>query len=157
VTFTQIKKLTTMKKLACAFVALVAFTTIASAQCEKKVLWSAPKADFVDENGSVQDTKNVNVAIYTSKKSIRITHDDDLTDSLYGAIKEFTCDWKQPFKNGKSIIKADLQEKNGEYVNSTITIEATDSKILITISMIAPDGRKMIIRVPVEGYKEGVE
>jgi len=144
-----------MKKFVLLFVVLAAFAISTSAQCDKKVQWSATKADFVDEAGATQDTKNVKVEIYTNKKEIKITHDDDLTDSLVGSVKEFNCDWKQPFKNGKTIIKADLQEKNGEYTNSIITIEAVDAKISITINMVAPDGRKMIIKIPVDNYAEG--
>lgn len=143
-----------MKKIIFILIASVSFAISVSAQCDKKIIWSAAKADFVDENGNVQDTKNVKVAIYTNKQNIKITHDDDLTDTLFGTIKEVICDWKQPFKNGQMTIKTDLQEKNGEYTNSTIKIEATDSKILITINMVAQDGRKMIIKVPVDGYKE---
>jgi hypothetical protein len=143
-----------MKRIVLLVAVIATFAISASAQCDKKVLWSAVKADFVDETGAVQDTKNVKVAIYTSKKEINITHDDDLTDSLGGIIKEFSCEWKQPFKNGKTIIKADLHDKDGEYTNSVITIEAADAKISVTINMVAPDGRKMIIKIPVDSYTE---
>jgi len=143
-----------MKKIPIILAVLTAINISVFAQCDKKVAWSASKADFMDEAGNIQDTKNVTVAIYTNKKEIKITHSDDVMDTLQGVIKEFSCDWKQPYKNGKTVMKADLMEKNGEHMNSIITIEAIESKISISINMEGPDGKKMVIKIPVDNYKE---
>ena len=144
-----------MKKSLLILSVLVAFTTTSLfAQCGKTVIWTAPKAEFMDEAGNIQDTKEVNVIIKTTNKEITIVHSDDVNDTLKGTVKEDTCDWKEPFKNGKTILKADLADHGGKYENSTITIEAKESKISISIQMETPDGKKLVIRIPVESYKE---
>jgi hypothetical protein len=124
------------------------------AQCEKKITWTANKAEFLDDSGSVQETKDVTVTIESSGKYVKITHSDDMADSLTGAVKELNCGWSQPFKNGKVVYKCDLMERSGEAANSTMTVEAVDSKITIFLNIITPDGKKMTIRIPVESYKE---
>jgi hypothetical protein len=124
------------------------------AQCEKKVTWTASKGEFLDEAGNLQDTKDVKVFIQTSKQEIILIHSDDESDTLKGKIREITCDWKEPFKNGKITLKADLTERSGDYANSVITIEAKDSHITILLHIEQPDGRKMQIRIPIDSYKE---
>jgi hypothetical protein len=124
------------------------------AQCEKKITWTANKAEFLDESGAVQETKDVTVTIESSGKYIKIIHSDDITDTLTGPVKEVNCDWSQPYKNGKLVYKCDLAERSGDMANSTLTVEAKDSKITIYLNVITPDGKKMSIRIPVENYKE---
>jgi len=136
----------------------LAITTLVSsclfAQCDKKVTWTASKGEFLDEAGNLQDTKDVKVFIQTSRQEIIIVHSDDESDTLRGKVKEITCDWKEPFKNGKITLKTDLTERSGEYANSIITIEAKDTHITILLHIEQPDGRKMQIRIPIDSYKE---
>jgi hypothetical protein len=124
------------------------------AQCEKKIVWTASKAEFLDETGAVQDTKDVTVVIESSGKYIKITHSDDLADSLTGPVKKLNCGWTEPYKNGKLVYECDLSERSGDMANSTMTVEAKDSKIIIYLHVETPDGKKMNIRIPVENYKE---
>jgi hypothetical protein len=84
---------------------------------------------------------------------VKITHSDDLSDTLMGPVKEINC-WSEPFKNGKLVYKCDLSERSGDIANSTMTVEAKDSKIIIYLYIETPDGKKMTIRIPVENYKE---
>ena len=142
-----------MKKI--LLLALVVFSAnCLSAQCEKKIIWIANKAEFLDESGSVQDTKDVTVTIESSGRSVKITHSDDMNDSLTGPVKGVNCDWSQPYKNGKMVYTCDLAERSGEAASSTMTVEAKDSKIIIYLNINTPDGKKMTIRIPVESYKE---
>ena len=143
-----------MKKIAFVLAVLMAFNISLFAQCDKKISWSAQKADFMDEAGNIQDTKNVKVMVYTNKKEVMILHGDDVMDTLRGFVKEMTCDWKQPYKNGRMIMKADMSEKNGESLNGSVTIEAIESKITIWLRVESPDGKKMVIKIPVDNYIE---
>jgi len=142
-----------MKKILVCLLILVGSGISVFAQCDQKVVWTAPKADFADEAGNVTETKDVKVVIRTNKKEIKITHSDDETDTLHGLIKEATCDWKEAFKNGKTVMKVDLSDRSSEMANSVITIEAKDSKILISILAQTPDGTKKMIKIPVDSYK----
>lgn len=124
------------------------------AQCEKKIVWTGNKAEFLDEAGAVNETKEVTVVIESSGKFVKITHSDDLNDSLTGPVKELNCGWSEPYKNGKIVYKCELAERSGDVAASTMTVEAKDSKIVIYLNIVTPDGKKMTIRIPVENYKE---
>jgi hypothetical protein len=124
------------------------------AQCEKKIVWTANKAEFLDETGAVHETKDVTVTIESSGKYVKILHSDDLNDSLAGVVKEVNCAWEQPYKNGKMVYKCELLKTSGESANSTLTVEAKESKIIIYLNIETQDGRKMTIRIPVESFKE---
>jgi|SRR6516164_8232907 hypothetical protein len=142
-----------MTKILISMLFLIGSGTSAFAQCDQKVIWTAPKAEFADEAGNVQETKDVTVIIRTNRKEIKITHSDDETDTLQGLIKEFNCDWKEAFKTGKTVMKVDLSDRNSQMMNSVVTIEAKDSKISVSILAQAPDGTKKLIKIPVDNYK----
>jgi hypothetical protein len=144
-----------MKKIF-LFLLLAAFISSSGfAQCGKKITYTAAKAEFVDESGNVQDTKNVQVQIKTSGQRISIMHSDDESDTLAGPVKEVKCNWKTDYKDGKTVFTVDLSEKNGDYSSSTIVIEGKDSKLLITITIKGNDGSVKSIRIPVDSFKEG--
>lgn len=48
---------------------------------------------------------------------------------MHGTIKSVSCEWKTPFKNGKTVLKAALEGQQGETMNLTITIEGKEGKI----------------------------
>ena len=141
-----------MKKILVCLFTLIGSCVSVFAQCDQKVVWTAPKAEFADSTGNVMETKDVKVVIWTNRKEVKITHSDDETDTLQGLIKEFSCNWQQAFKNGKTVMKLDLTDRNSQMANSIITIEAKESKISVTILAETPDGKKMI-KIPVDSYK----
>ena len=126
----------------------------ATAQCNKKIVWTASKAEFVDGTGNVQDTKEVAVILHTSDKSITIIHNDEPADSLHGPVKDIQCDWKEPVKTGKITLSGELGDRSGETNKCTLVIEARDSKIIILLTVDRPDGEKKYIRIPIDSYKE---
>lgn len=148
------QKTNAMKKILLMLLLSAGCNLIIFAQCTKKVTWTASKADFLDESGNLQQSKDVKVTIQTTSKEIRIVHSDDEADTLQGPVKEDTCQWNEPFKKGKTILKADLTERDGTYSNCLLTIEGLEGKILISLKVEAPDGRKFSIKIPVDSYKE---
>ncbi len=143
-----------MKKILLTLIITAAFAPAIFAQCDKKIIWTAPKAEFLDEAGNLQETKDVKVIVKTTAKEIIIIHTDDEGDSLKGVVKESTCNWKTAFKDGKTIMKAEMSDRGGSSLNGELTIEGNSSKIVITLKVDAPDGKKMSIRIPVDSYKE---
>jgi|GEM_PF-822019 len=143
-----------MKKL--LFLLFIVFTTgeIIHAQCTKKIVWTASKAEFVDDAGNVEDTKDIGVTVHTSGKWVLIIHNDDLTDSLSGPVKDIQCDWKEPIKNGKMTIQADMSERNNQSMKSSLVIEAKDSKTTILITFQRDDGTTKHVRLAIDSYKE---
>lgn len=143
-----------MKKIASILVLAVFSISLAHAQCDKKTTWTASKAEFLDESGAVQDTKDVTVVVETSPKYLKITHSDEPEDSLTGQVKEVNCGWIKGSKNGKIVFSCDMTERSGDHANSTLTIESKDEKIIILLYIERSDGKKMNIRIPVDNFKE---
>ena len=143
-----------MKKLLFLLFTCVIAVEIASAQCDKKIVWTASKAEFVDDAGNVQDTKDIGVTVHTSGKWILIIHDDDPTDSLSGPVKDVQCDWKEPVKNGKMTLNADLSDRNSPGMKSSLVIEAKDSKTIILVNFQGGDGTTKHVRLAIDSYKE---
>ncbi|MFI5155025.1 MAG: hypothetical protein ACHQEM_02515 [Chitinophagales bacterium] len=143
-----------MKKILAILSLTIGLSMLAQAQCDKKMTWTASKAEFLDESGAVQDTKDVTVVVETSSKYLKITHSDDLADSLTGNVKDLKCDWALGSKNGKIEYSCDLIEKSGESNNSKLTVESKDAKVMILLHIERNDGKKMDIRIPVDSFKE---
>ncbi|HSZ84410.1 MAG TPA: hypothetical protein VK787_00180 [Puia sp.] len=141
-----------MKNFLIIIVCLFAVNTIANAQCSKKVIWTGSKAEFLDANGSVENTLTEKVEVVSSKTDIKLSHSDKEDDALTGKIKDFSCNWADAFKNGKTIIKSDLSEGMNPANNGEITIEGKDGKITILITMDNHDGKT--IKLYIDSYKE---
>jgi hypothetical protein len=132
----------------CFFIA----ATNSNAQCSKKITWTGAKAEFLNESGSVEKTLDEKVAVISSKTDVKLMHGDKEDDALTGKITDFVCNWAEPFKNGKTIIKSDLSEGINPSTKGTITIEAKDGKITILVTMDDHEGRT--IRLYIDSYKE---
>ena len=126
----------------------------ATAQCDKKIIWTASKAEFVDDSGHVEDTKDIGVTVHTSGKWVLIIHNDDPTDSLSGPVKDIECNWKEPVVNGKMTIHADLSERNNQSMKSSLVIEAKDSKTIMLVTFQRDDGTSKHVRLVIDSYKE---
>jgi len=131
---------------------LLSATATVSAQCSKKITWTGAKAEFLDANGSIENTINEKVVVISSKTDVKLMHGDIEDDALTGKIKDFSCTWSEAFKNGKTIIKSDLAEGLHPSNNGVITIEAKDGKITILVEMDNHNGRT--IKLYIDSYKE---
>jgi hypothetical protein len=69
---------------------------------------------------------------------------------MTGTIKSDTCNWPVSYKEGKMVIKAVLNNENGESKNVTITITGKDGKITLLFELEGePDDR---IRVAADTF-----
>jgi hypothetical protein len=137
--------------LALAILTLTTFT--GNGQCNRKVNWQAAKAELLDENGQVIDTRKGTIIMTTDKSTLSLTMKDAPSQSMEGTIKDVTCSWQDAFKNGKTVYTADMHRVNSDNKsNGTFTIEARDGKITILMELDKLEGKK--IRIPVEKYEE---
>jgi hypothetical protein len=141
-----------MKNFLIIILCLFAANTIANAQCSKKIVWTGSKAEFLDANGAVENTLNEKVEVVSSKTDIKLSHSDKDGDALTGKIKDFSCNWSDAFKNGKTIIKSELAEGTNPANSGVVTIEGKDGKITILVTMDDKDGRT--IKLYIDSYKE---
>lgn len=139
-----------MKKLVLLFVVVSAIGISSYAQCEKRVLVTSNKTEHLDAKGEVERSVDETTTIEYDNKEIVITPGDDPT--MTGAIKSTTCEWKVPFKEGKTVIKASLVDPQGQTMNLTITIEGKEGKISFLAEIEEMGDRK--IRVIVDKFEE---
>lgn len=131
---------------------MLVVNTNTNAQCNKKVIWTGSKAEFLDANGAVENTLTEKVEVISSKTDIKLSHSDKDDDALTGKIKDLSCNWSDAFKNGKTVIKSDLAEGMNPANNGVITIEGKDGKITILVTMDNREGKT--IKLYIDSYKE---
>jgi hypothetical protein len=139
-----------MKTITLIFSVLVAGCTMSFAQCEKNLVLTSSKTEHMNADGVVQRTDDETAKIELSKTSINVSVNDE--HKITGTIKSQTCDWKVPFKEGKTVIKAAVANDQGEERNVTITIEGKEGKVTLLFEMDGmPDDR---IRVGIDKFAE---
>jgi hypothetical protein len=103
-------------------------------------------------NGEVQKTEQDKVTFEISKTEIILNHNDDPNDEMKGTINELTCDWTEPYKTGKTIIKGQLTEGHNDVHDAVITIEGKNGRVIITLEL--NDKPDMKIKAYVDKYEE---
>src|SRR4030095_6990102 len=93
-----------MKAILISFI-LFATSLQAISQCDKKVTWYASKGDMLDVSGNVLDTKVDSIFFETDPQKITLRFKAD-QKTLEGTVTEKTCEWKEPFRNGKTVYHA---------------------------------------------------
>ena len=138
-----------MKTILLAFILFVT-SLQAISQCDKKVTWYASKGDMFDQGGNLLDTKTDSIFLETDPQKITLRFKAD-QKTLEGTVKEKTCDWKEPFRNGKTVYHANVlvEDKTSDAV---FTVEAKDGKITLMLTIETMPGRKFLIYI--DSYKE---
>jgi hypothetical protein len=139
-----------MKTITLILSLLIAGSTISFAQCDKKVMLTTSKTDHLDANGVVTRTVDEKAVVEIGKSDLTINVNDE--HKMTGAIKSNSCNWKIPFKEGKTIIKATLSNDQGEDKNVTITIEGKDGKVTLLFEMEGEADDR--IRVGIDKFEE---
>jgi hypothetical protein len=115
----------------------------AMSQCDKKVTWYGAKGEMFDANGTLLDTKEDSIFLETDPQKITLRFKSDQKE-LEGTVREKTCDWKEPFKNGKTVYHTTVS-MDGRTSNAVFTVEAKDGKVTLSLNIEAMDGRKFLI------------
>lgn len=127
---------------ALALLLVIAGSTISFAQCDKTVTITSSKTTHLDENGSVVRTKDETAVITISNTDITIVPGDE-AHKMTGKISSKTCDWKVPFKEGKTVVKAIVSGDGGDEKNITVTIVGTGGKVTLTFEAEEMPGKKI--------------
>ena len=133
-----------MKAICISLILFVASSQVI-AQCDKKVTWYASKGDMVDISGNVLDTKVDSIFFETDPQKITLRFKAD-QKTLEGTVKEKTCDWKEPFRNGKTIYHASVTV-DGTLSDAVFIVEAKEGKITLSLEIEARQGRKFLIYI----------
>lgn len=140
-----------MKKILFAALLLLAFTA-GFAQCDKPVMLTSSKTEFLDASGSVDRTVDEKTTVEIRKDTMIISPGNEAHTTI-ATIKSTTCNWSVPFKEGKSVIKAAINNEDGTEAKSvTITIEGKNGKVTLIAVMDDEPGRP--IRVSADTFAE---
>ena len=141
-----------MKKMLFLGMTLCLLQLVSQAQCDKPVNWKSSKTEYLDASRNVQGGKDENVVLELSKTNIKLIPNQNEEDALSGTIKEVSCNWKEAFKNGTTVIKSALADAHGDIMDATITIEAKEGKITILLEAKEMPDRKL--RLLIDSYEE---
>ncbi|WP_315817520.1 hypothetical protein [Paraflavitalea speifideaquila] len=141
-----------MKKMLLSFMILLLAATASIAQCDKKVVFYSDKQEMISPEGNVMDNKTDVLTLEFSKESVTVRIADK-DGTLDGTIQEVICEWKEVYKVGKAVYKGAFQKSNSsESTTGSMTVEAKDGQLQITVELARLDGRK--IRILVNKYEE---
>lgn len=141
-----------MKHLLATIVVAIAFAASGKAQCLTHVKYSASRMQILDSSLTQQGEKEEPFTITTRSDGFTGIRENEVEDSLHGVLKSIDCSgWKEPFKNGTITMVCDVEGQQ-ETMNATITIEAIEGKLTITIR--AKDRPDRILRLAVDKYEE---
>ena len=133
-------------------ISLLMVNLLAKAQCGSNISWHASKVEFLSPAGILDKEDSEKVTVQTSNAHITIQHGNRDEDILKGDISNLVCNWKTPFKDGKTSFKTLLEESSGDTKDAIVNIEGREGKIVITITFESNQGR--MIRLSIDNYEE---
>jgi hypothetical protein len=138
-----------MKKIFLTITLLATLSVACFAQCDKTIVLNSSKTDHIDATGALLRTEDEAVVIEISKTEVNVAVNGD--HKIKAVIKSNTCDWKIPFKDGKTVIHG-VAQRDGQDKPVTLTLEGKDGKVTLLFQMDeALDDR---VRVTIDKFVE---
>ena len=138
-------------KVILAFLILLVTGLQAKSQCDKKVVWHASKANMFDTKGNLLQSKEGIIIFETDRQNVSLNFKETSEAGLAGIIMKKTCDWKEPFKNGKAVYHTTVSI-DGKTSNAMFTLEANEGKTVLSVEIEIMDGKKFVINM--DSYEE---
>ena len=123
---------------------LAACSHLSYGQCDKVVTLKSSKTNHLDEKGNIESTKEEAAVITIGKTQLTIVPGDE-DHTISGPIISKTCDWTTPFKDGKMVLKAKLEDNNGQQQNCTMTITGVAGKITLLFETEENPGKRIMV------------
>ena len=138
-----------MKKQVLTSLLVIVASISSYAQCNRKIVLTASSTEYLNGKSELQKTVDEVTTIKYDSTAIVVTPGDD---SMEGTVNSITCDWKTPYKEGKTVIKTILKAGDGQAMTTTITIEGKDGKLIMLAEFEEmPD---MKIRLTLDKFEE---
>lgn len=138
-----------MKNIVFVTFLLLACGSSGFAQCDTKVILTSSTTEYLDSNNVVEQSVPEKTIIKIDKSTISITPGDH---EMKGAIKENTCNWTVPYKEGRSVIKSAITDQGGDIRNATLNVEGKNGKVILLVEIEEMPGKK--IRVTADTFGE---
>jgi len=112
------------------------------AQCDKKLILTSSKTDYLGADSSLQRSQDEQSKIEFDKASVMVTHGDE---TMTGTVTKYTCNWKTPFKEGKITMKVIFEDAGGDKKNVTMSIYDKEGKIIMLMELDDNADRKIML------------
>jgi len=140
-----------MKKMVIVGVLLSTGALVSYGQCDKKVVITASKTQYLGADSAVQRTEDEQTTVEFDKTNITIIP-GSADHKMTGTVKSYVCNWPTAFKDGKTSVKVAVTNDNGQTMNLTITIGGKDGKINFLAEVDEEPEKK--IRLVVDKFEE---
>ncbi len=140
-----------MKKLPLLLVTLLIVSTAVKAQCPANVKYTSAKMEMYDSTMKLMGSHDVVTVFETNEKGFTATQQGDEEIVLHGDMKSSKCDWQELNVKGKMVMICDITDPHETVENATVTIEAVDGKL--TITMKAKEYADRVMRFVVDKYE----
>ena len=129
-----------MKKMIFSLLFFSATGITGYAQCNQKVTFNATKTDYIDRNGSVQESKAENTSVNFDNQEVSILSNGE---QMTGTVLSSSCDWKKSFSEGKTVLKANVTGNKGDAKAATLTMEGKDGNVSLLVEVDGMPLRKL--------------
>jgi hypothetical protein len=136
-----------------AVTAILMFLALAPrsiAQCDKNLVLTSSKTEYLNAGGVVQRTVDEDSVIKISKSEVTIAPSGH--EVMTGSVTSTVCDWKEPFKTGKTTVEARFKDGNGAESSATISIEGNAGKIICLMKQ--KERPERTIRLNIDKFEE---
>lgn len=118
-------------------------------QCDKKIMLYSSSFEMLNAADEVQLKDDRSISIVYDSKLILFTPGDI---TMNGTVNSIKCDWKTPFKEGKTVIISTITRTDGTTVNATLTIEGKNGQTILIAEFEGSDFQKL--RLSLEKFEE---
>jgi hypothetical protein len=142
-----------MKKLLTSVLIFLLPLSYCFSQCKKNIRLLSDTTAFIDASGNLLNSKqeDVLVEITDSAVDIKISENGMQRDNMVGKIHVVSCQWKVPFKTGKTVMHSKLRDKGGDSKDAVLTIEGIAGKITF---LLEPQESNKRIRLSIKKFEE---
>ncbi|HTE23192.1 hypothetical protein [Flavitalea sp.] len=127
-----------MKKiiLSLFFPGVLAFgTNVLHAQCNITSVFTSSKTLYLDSTNTIVRTEDENTTIEINKTEIIISPGNESGRTMKGVFISNACNWKVPFKEGKTVIKTVIADPGDDPGAVTITIEGKAGVVSLMVTI----------------------
>ncbi len=122
-------------------VSVLACCIRANAQCDKPFILTSSQTLYLDSNNQVVRTEDEISTIGISKTEITIKPGEN--NIMKGPVSDHACNWKTPYKEGRSVIRGSISNEAGESRSITLTIEGKNG-IVTCLGIMDNDPNKKV-------------
>lgn len=133
-----------------SFAFLLLGSTLSFGQCDKDIILTTSKTEYLNGSGVVERTEDEQSTIEIGKSQVMISPGNN--HKMIGTIQSTTCNWGKAYQEGKTVVKAVFEDPSGEQRHATLTTEGKAGTVTFLMEIAEMPDKK--IRVTVNSFNE---